>query len=210
MTNYPAWNEKQWENEIRKHESSLAEFFRDLVYCLDLPIGEMPSVLQNSTADAPLDPVTSRSKEALQQWVNDHESDDDIDSSLEYEPRRPVCFACVDALDQLAAEWNAFISGITDHRIFVDALGINCAFAKLLARSADFTEPDRDVPIALLITLGKRSLTDLENLVSLINIFEKNSGIDQHNCHYFCKRLALVRDQLIDKLSELQPGSINC
>ena len=66
MTNYPAWNEKQWENEIRKHESSLAEFFRDLVYCLDLPIGEMPSVLQNSTADAPLDPVTSRSKEALQ------------------------------------------------------------------------------------------------------------------------------------------------
>lgn len=205
MTDYPHWNEKQWENEIRRHESSLAEFFRDLVYCLDLPVGESPAGLQ-STPDMPLDPVTSRDNEAFQQWVNDHESEDDVDSSAEYEPRRPVCFACVDALDQLAAEWNSVITRLNDHQTFVKALAINCAFAKLLARSADFSEPDRDVPETLLITLGKRALADLKELVSMLDSFENAPGIKLEDCRYFRNRLALVREQLADRLRALQQG----
>lgn len=203
MPDYPLWNEKQWENEIRRHESSLAEFFRDLVYCLDLPVGDSPAGLQEA-AGMPLDPVTSRSNEALQQWKNDHENEDDSDDAVEYEPRRPVSFACVDALDQLAVEWNTLTMDFDDRQTFAAALGINGAFAKLLARTADFTEPDRDAPAALLITLGRRAMEDLEDLVSRLDDFANSSGIPREKCRYFRSRLALVREQLADHLRELR------
>ena len=35
------WNEFQWEQELRRHESRIARFFQDLVFCIDLPAEEV-------------------------------------------------------------------------------------------------------------------------------------------------------------------------
>lgn len=198
------WDEFQWENEIRRHENSVADFFQDLVYCLDLPIGDLPSGAPGS-AGAPSDPVTAGKNDAMRQWMREH---DEFDDDGDYDPRRPICFSCVDALDQLAVEWNRVCIANCSPESLPVALGIACAFAKLLARAADFTEPDRSCGKPLQITLGKRALADLADLVQRLDAFQQAAAPDEEEIFsYFRLRLGLVRDQLIGKLEELRSAS---
>lgn len=207
MRHFSQWDEYQWENEIRRHESDVACFFQDLVYCLDLPVGDVlqyPSA--QPPAEMPSDPVNINRMNALRQWMSEHEEDDGengADQSTDCEPRHPVCFSCVDAIDAMAVQWNQFAVGIESKDIYTFALGINCAFAKLLARTADFTEPNSDCTIALLVTLGKRAINDLEELVDRLK--ECSALLPENQIFsYFIERLALVRDQLIEKLNLLR------
>lgn len=204
MTDFPQWNEIQWKNEIRQHEESVASFFQDLVYCLDLPLddlaGESPG-----TSGNPSETVTAGANAALKQWIRDHEEEDNEDAAeTDYEPRHPVCFSCVDSIDQLAVTWNNFSASLGDKDAVQSALAISCAFAKLLARSADFTEPAKQCTPQLLTTLGKLAVHDLEELAARLDEFA--SELPEHTglSAYFLRRLALVREQLIEKLNELK------
>ncbi len=213
MKHFSHWDEFQWENEIRRHENNVACFFQDLVYCLDLPVGDVQfDPLSDPQNGLQNDPVSTGQINALKQWMSDHDEFDDDENEDEAgqlsdaEPRRPVCFSSVDALDALAVQWNQFAAGITEEDIFTFVLGINCAFAKLLARTADFTEPGEDCTVPLLITLGKRAVNDLEDLVDRLkeckNIFPEYDIFD-----YLINRLALIRDQLVDRLNILRKES---
>lgn len=204
MKHYSHWDEFQWENEIRRHENNVADFFHDLVYCLDLPIGEMPAELPE-TAETPSDPVTASRNAALRQWMSDHEAEENDEQEQDYEPRHPVCFSCVDALDDLSAKWNQFCVQNYHNENFLPALGISCAFAKLLARTADFTEPGKFNTPALLTSLGKRAIADLEDLVAGLTNFQSEFFPESYaGVSYFISRLALIRDQLVEKLAEVR------
>lgn len=202
MNHCQIWDEYQWEDEIRKHEHNIARFFLDLVYCLDLPIGGVSAELNGTTSGMPSDPVTARSA-ALRQWISDHEEDDGDgeESTPDYAPRHPVCFSCVDSLDHLASQWNQFAIAAFPPEMLPDVLGISCSFAKLLARTADFTEPAGQTARNLLITLGKRALNDLEDLADRLYCCKEATGKDQE-IDYFLLRIALLRDQLAAKLAE--------
>ena len=197
------WDEFQWENEIRRHESSVADFFQDLVYCLDLPIGDPPPGAAG-TAGTPSDPVAAGKSEAFRQWMRDHDEEEDEENPPDCEPRRPVCFSCVDSLDQLAVMWNQFCVSRCGSELLPAALGISCAFARLLARTADFTEPGKYCDTGLLITLGKRALSDLSDLLFRLDTLREITASDAEEFHFFRLRLALVRDQLTGKLAELR------
>lgn len=202
MKRFSHWDEFQWENEIRQHEELVADYFQDLVYCLDLPAGTMPVAVSGSVA--PSDPVTAKQTDALKKWMTDHEENDADDTQTEYEPRHPVCFSCVDSLDQLAVIWNQFAVTHYSGEHFAFVLGITCGFAKLLARVADFTEPSKESSYPLLLSLGKRSLCDLEDLVSRLNEYSQNIPENSKEIDFFCLRLALLRDQLINKICEIR------
>ena len=201
MNELPHRSEHQWEKEIRQHEDEVALFFQGLVYSLDLPIDDLPDTFPNA-ADASA-PVTAVKNDALQQWMLEHEEDDGDESENDYEPRHPLCFSCVDSLDQLAVEWNIFSASLPQGEFFRTALGISCAFAKLLARSADFTEPAKYCTVQLLCTLGKLAFSDLDDLLCRLDDFEKSMPlqyIDPFN--YFRRRLAVAKEQLAAKLKE--------
>ncbi len=208
MQEYQHWDEYQWEDEIRRHEELVASFFQDLVYCLDLPAGELPGIW-NGEAEMPSDPVSARTSDALRRWISDHEEEEEEDgeNSQYMDLRRPVCFSSVDALDQLAANWNSFAIINGNRKNLTAALGINCAFAKLLARTADFTEPEKNTPVALQITLGKRAIFDLEELVDRLKEYRQLISFPE-KVDYFTARLAIIRDQLIAKLSVLRRESL--
>lgn len=204
MIELPHWSENQWKNEIRQHEAEVALFFQDLVYCLDLPMDDIPAAFPN-TADTPSDPVTAVKNDALRQWMLDHEEDGEEETETDYEPRHPLYFSCVDSLDQLAAEWNIVSAGFSRGELSGMALGISCAFAKLLARSADFTEPAKYCTAQLLSTLGKLALNDLDDLLSRLDDFGlARNGQTEIPLNYFRRRLALVKEQLTGKLDELK------
>ena len=140
MSDYSNWDEFQWETEIRRHEHDVADFFQGLVYCLDLPLDNMPGTWNNSAVlSAPV--VAGDNPDPGVQWPDECYEDNGCEPEREYEQRRPSFFSCVDALDQLASEWNQFIVRFENRARQTHALGISCAFAKLLARTADFTEP---------------------------------------------------------------------
>ena len=201
MNELPHRSEHQWEKEIRQHEDEVALFFRGLVYSLDLPMDDLPDTFP-CAADASA-PVTAVKNDALQQWILEHEEDDAEESENDYEPRHPLCFSCVDSLDQLAVEWNIFSASLPQGELSRSALGISCAFAKLLARSADFTEPAKYCTIQLLCTLGKLAASDLDDLLCRLDDLEKSMDL-RHTDHfnYFRRRLAVAKEQLAAKLKE--------
>lgn len=203
MNDLPQWSEQQWKNEIHKQEKQLALFFQDLVYCLDLPISELPAELPGSV-ETPSDPVTAGKTAALQQWMREHEEEcDENELEEDYEPRHPVCFSCVDSLDQLATAWNIFSSDFKDGELSRYALGASCAFAKLLARSADFMEPSKYSTPQLLLSLGNLALNDLEDVIYRLESCQNQLDSHAESFNYFYQRLAVVKEQITARINEM-------
>lgn len=197
------WDEYQWEREIRRHESRVAGFFRGLVYCIDLPAEEASADFQIG-AEAPSDPVSARTNinPALQEWLQNHDSDEDDENTPS--ERHPVCFAPVDAIDKMCVQWNVIFATRVRPELSPLAMGIICAFAKLLARVADFTESGREFSPALLTTLGKRSLTDLKELSLMLECIAAEEPSLAQDISGIHSRLLIVREQLLNRLRELR------
>lgn len=193
------WNEFQWEQELRRHESRIARFFQDLVFCIDLPAEEAYGDFQLGGDPVPAAPGSTNP--ALQEWLRDHDEEDGEDAQPE---RRPTCFAPVDAIDQLGVTWNIITATKLDRDLLPCGMGINCAFAKLLARVADFTEPPKDSTTALRRTLGKRSLTDLKELSLMLESIAAEQTSLMPEISGIQSRLLIVREQLVDSLRELR------
>ncbi|MCI5778347.1 MAG: hypothetical protein MR051_00765 [Lentisphaeria bacterium] len=196
------WDEFQWEQEIRRHESRVAKFFQGLVYCIDLPAEE---ACANFQPGAPSDPVSARSgggNPALQEWLRTH--DDEEEDETAPPERRPVCLAPVDAVDQLCVKWNILAASQLRSDLTAHGMGVSCAMAKLLARVADFTEPGKDTAPALLLTLGKRSLADLKELSAMLELLSVRQKSLLPEVAAIQSRLLIVREQLTDRLKALR------
>ena len=198
MTHRNDWDEFQWERELRQYESRIARFYHGLVYCLDLPAEEADFPIGTAT---PSDPVPASCNPALLEWLKEHDQDDEENPPPE---RHPSCFAPVDAIDRMCVEWNVIFASELPLKFLSFGMGINCAFAKLLARCADFTEPEKDCAPALLITLGKRSLLDLAELTFMLDEIGKVLPALQQHTSRMKVNLLIVREQFLARLNEIR------
>ena len=193
-THYRNWDEFRWEQEIRRDERRINCYFRTLPGCLDLP-GEEEMVNNTIAAQADLMP---ESQGALAPWsylVQEFgEEEREIPAA---EGRRPGEYI-IDSLDKLATQWN--LRCAIKPEIRFAALTLSCAYAKLLARCADFF----DVPSenkALKRCLGKRTLRDLLEVNHFLGMLAQSAPQEKEFVEFQQKRLIALREQLADHLA---------
>ena len=192
------WDEFRWEEEIRKDERRISGYFHELGACLDLPDEEQLIYDQLAGRN---DLVIAETPDSVRNIFSDEDDDADTDS---HSPRRSIESATVDELDMLAAEWNILTCTETFRKDQPLILGCSCAFAKLLARCADFLEPDADCTPFLLISTGKRTLRDLNETVQFLSRAAQSHPELQEDVERFISRLGEIRERLISRLISLR------
>ena len=195
------WDEFRWEEEIRRDERRISGYFRELAGCLDLP--EEEELIYGQLSSQPdLVPLP----DAGESWRECFGSNDDEDEEFpeHLANNRTVESSTVEELDMLCAEWNIFIAVKLPEVFYFRALGCSCAFAKLLARAADFLEPDQDASKALQLSLGKRALRDLNETVDLLSGMAECHEFFREKSAMLISRLGEIRERLISKLDSLR------
>ena len=196
------WDEFRWEEEIRRDERRISGYFRELAGCIDLP-DEEELIYDQLAGQSDLVP-TQECSENLRNFFFGEEEDEDEISERGQMPRRTVENATVDELDMLCSEWNILTVSRLPHSARHDALVVSCAFAKLLARLSDFMEPDNNSAGALLISLGKRSLRDLNETVTVLNSFGSKYAVMLPETDEFISRLGEIRERVISRIQALR------
>ena len=192
------WDEFRWEEEIRQDERRISGYFRELAACLDLPDEEELIYGQLASRN---DLVVAETSDPIRN-INSYDDEDMEEENRS--PRRSVESATVDELDMLCAEWNILTAVPLSFRQQTAALGCSCAFSKLLARCADFLEPGEHCTTALLISMGKRTLRDLNETVQFLDkMSEIIPELDQE-IGRFISRLGEIRERLISRLDSLR------
>lgn len=196
-----SWNEFQWEEEIRRDERRINCYFRELPACLDLP-GEEEMIFSTLLSSPDLVP-TGGSPDSLRFCQHPDEEGEEEDSS-DVPPRRRHGAEIVEEIDRLATEWNVCCASLLRSDLDLYGLGIVCAYGKLLARTADFVDTEQESARGLKISLGKRALMDLNELVGAL----KHLGTLQHSLMpdlaLAVELLGHVRERLIDFVEQLR------
>ena len=192
-TNHRNWDEFRWEQEIRRDERRINCFFRLLPSCLDLP-GEEEMISNSIASHTDLLPDPSIAQGSLPPWSYLAVSDNSDAAPFPSEGRRPGEYI-IESLDKLASQWNIHCA-ITP-QIHYAALTVNCAYAKLLARCADFFDtPEEDA--ALRKCLGKRTLNDLQELHKILDLLAHTAPAEAVFAGFQQKRLLGLREALTD------------
>ena len=194
------WNEFQWEREIRRDERRISCYFRELPGCLDLP-GEEEMIFSNLLSHPDLVP-TGGNPDSLRFWQRP--GDDEEEEEEPYDPQRRPGTEIIDEIDRLATEWNVCCASLLRSNLDLHGLGIVCAFGKLLARAADFIDTDAETARGLKISLGKRALADLNELVGGIRrLCELQRSLIPHAA-LTIELLGHVRERLVDLVEQLR------
>ena len=194
------WDEFRWEEEIRQDERRISGYFRELASCLDLP-DEDELIFEQLAGRSDL--VVADTPETIRNMYSGEDEDEEQEEE-ERIPRRTVETATVDELDMLCAEWNILTAAPFTPAQQSAALGCSCAFAKLLARCADFLEPGEDCSNALIISMGKRTLRDLNETVQFIRRACEIIPERKEQLEVFVSRLGEIRERLISRLEYLR------
>jgi len=196
---HSSWDEFQWEEEIRRDERRISRYYRELASCLDLP-GEDELIMGQLAGETDLVPKGC-SADALRGRI--FRDEDDEDEGEEYDaPRRTS--EIVLQTDQLASRWNVQLIRDLDPRGFLAGLGISCAYAKLLARIIDFTDADEVQEKGLKISLLKRSLADLNELLGMFGRLEHFQPALRALAQEHRSGLARIRERLLDRMVRLR------
>jgi len=193
-------SEFDWEREIRRDERRISKYYRELMYCLDLP-GEEEIINEQLTGHC-ADPVPAgKYGDALNNRRFFDRDDDDEEDPTPPRPYSPL----VTLVDRLAAEWCAASASMLDDRLFISGgISIACAYAKLLGRIADFADADPVREKTLRISLLKRAVADINDLAGA---FQEIGGW-QNSVRDIAARqieeLSLLRERLTDLLAEKQ------
>ena len=194
-----AWDESRWEEEIRRDELRINCYFQTLPQCLDLP-GEEDMLAETISARPELKSGVPGMNAMSSAWsylsgdfLRGPEPDDDDESGdPAFPPRRPG-ENVVETIDALASAWNSRCA--LDMNPFCGPLGAGCAYARLLARTADFLDVPDNNP-ALKRCLGKRALADLDETVGAFEVLQEADPERKLVFEFHLRRLAGVREQL--------------
>ena len=189
-------SEFDWEREIRRDERRISKYYRELMYCLNLP-GEEEIINEQLTGHC-TDPVPAgKYGDAL----NNRRFFDRDDDDEEDQPPRPYS-PLVTLVDRLAAEWCAASASMLDDRLFISGgISIACAYAKLLGRIADFADADPVREKTLRISLLKRAVADINDLAGAFQeIGGWQSSVREIAAHQI-DELSLLRERLTDMLA---------
>ena len=198
MRNYRRKNrdEFDWEQEIRRDEMRISRYYRELAYCLDLP-GE-DEIIYEQLSGRCSDPVpTAAGEDPLRQHFFDR---DDEDGDEENQPHHQSVL--VGRIDRLAASWCVLSASVLDRRFFVPGgLAVACAYAKLLARVSDFADADPVTERALCLSLAKRALADVNELLGAM--YELSSWQKQLKAElgHHISGLFFIREELAAAIS---------
>jgi len=196
------WNEFQWEKEIRRDERRISCYFRELPLCLDLP-GEEEMIFNTLLSSPDLVP-SGGDPDSLRYWRHpDDYDDDDYDDGEDSTRRRPGA-EIIEEIDRLATEWNVTYASLLRSTLKMEGLGIVCAFGKLLARTEDFVETDQDTARGLKISLGKRALADLNDLVGGLKQLRGLQHSLTRQISMNVELLGHVRERLVDLMEQLR------
>lgn len=198
-THHRNWDEFRWEQEIQRDERRINCYFRTLPSCLDLP-GEEEMV--NSTIAAQSDLLPGgETGENIPPWSYLQLRDDDESSrgdAANMDGRRSGEYM-INTIDALASQWNLHCA--LKQEIQYAVLSISCAYAKLLARCADFFDvPDNEKPLKR--CLGKRAQTDLVELNAFLELLTETAPEEAEFTAFQQKRLQGIREQLSRVLEE--------
>ncbi len=192
-------SEFDWEREIRRDERRISHYYRELMYCLDLP-GEEEMIYEQLSGRCS-DPVPAGGVADVLRNRRFFEHDDDNDEDV-VPPRQ--CSEIVNQVDYLSSEWCiACAAQLNDRLLAPGGLGIACAYAKLLARIADFSDADPVSERSLRISLAKRALSDLNDLAGALREISRWQRSIHRISQWHIEQLAQLREQLTDALSAL-------
>ena len=189
-------SEFDWEREIRRDERRISKYYRELMYCLDLP-GEEEIINEQLTGHC-TDPVPAgKFGDAL----NNRRFFDRDDDDEEDPPPRPYS-PLVTLVDRLAAEWCAASASMLDDRLFISGgIAIACAYAKLLGRIADFADADPVNEKNLRISLLKRAISDINDLAGAFQDIGSWQSSIRETAARQIDELSLLRERLTDLLA---------
>jgi len=190
-------SEFDWEREIRRDERRISDYYRELMYCLDLPGEE--EMINEQLSDHCADPVpVGNWGDVLKNrrfFDRDDEDEDDPPPPRQYSP-------LVTQVDRLAAEWCAAGAAVLEERLFVSGgLAIACAYGKLLGRISDFADADPVREKTLKISLAKRALADINDLAGAFREIASWQDSLRDVVAHQLDELSLLREQLTDRLT---------
>jgi len=195
------WNEFQWEKEIRRDERRISCYFRELPACLDLP-GEEEMIFNTLLSSPDLVP-SGGNPDSLRYWHRSEDEEEEDYEDPEDNRRRPGA-EIVEEIDRLATEWNVCCAASLRSTLDLHGLGIVCAFGKLLARAADFVDTDQENARGLKISLGKRALADLNELVGGLERLRELQRSLKAEIALTVELLGHIRERLIDLVEQLR------
>ena len=195
------WNEFQWEKEIRRDERRISCYFRELPACLDLP-GEEEMIFNTLLSSPDLVP-SGGNPDSLRYGHRAYDEEEEDYEDAEDNRRRPGT-EIVDEIDRLATEWNVCCAASLRSTLDLHGLGIVCAFGKLLARAADFVDTDQETARGLKISLGKRALADLNELVGGLERLRELQHSLKAEIALTVELLGHIRERLIDLVEQLR------
>jgi hypothetical protein len=192
-------SEFDWEREIRRDERRISSYYRELMYCLDLP-GEEEIINEQLSGHHGTPVPAGKPNDVLnnsRRFFFDRDDEDD-----EEQPPRPYS-PLVTLVDRLAAEWCAVSASMLDDRLFTaGGLAIACAYAKLLGRIADFADADPVREKTLRISLLKRAVADINDLAGAFREVGNWQPSIRETAARQIDELSLLRERLTDMLAE--------
>ena len=198
------WDEFRWERELRRDERRINLYFAELASCIDLPGEEdiIAGLISENTE--PVASAAGRGQDVLRSWSYLAPRDEEQDYDDDPVPARRPEQALINQLDSLAARWNMVWTGILSPEYTPAGLSIACAYGRLLARLADFADADEVCDRGLKITLGKRTLADINELAEALKYAAgyhkdlRGPVIDQ------LETLARIRDRVVTLLGRMK------
>lgn len=206
------WNEFQWEAEIRKDELRISRYFKALAGCLDLP-GEEDLIYKRLMAQPELVPTGVDASAAVMRDIFEGAQAGDEEEEGEWEGsggdwrRKPGAEACR-RIEYLAGEWNVLAAALETPERMVRALGVSCLFGKLLSRVYSLTDGDGDAPPSLRVSLLKRVLADINDLLGALGQWNADRHVSRERLDWLSDQLQHFREAAIDSLNHYRgdPG----
>jgi hypothetical protein len=193
------WNEFRWEKEIRQDEKRIRHYFRILPSCLDLP-DEEDSIISKLMSQPDLVPSNADISNAENYLEIFFEGDEEHFDLSEIKDRHDSEIYL--ELHKLAVKWNIIL--IHDLRRSLRRQGIvtTCLFGRVIARSIDVIELEEAQMPEFKISLLKRILRGINDLLGQVNLFSHRQHNLKHQLEIFSHNLHNIREKVIKIIDE--------
>lgn len=205
------WSEFDWERELRKDDERVSSYFRELPDCIDLP-GEDEMILRRiQRKKAPASRDAEWPFHALDGAENGADGEEDYDDGspeAEEERRRwdeewqkrdgaATYIHCGKIARELASLFAAAPEGTKAASALLKAL---CLTGKIMARTTDLIELEKDELPALRIALCKRLTADANQLLGILPETGGDTPEAQESVEIATGLVHEIREQLLDIL----------
>ena len=193
------WNEFRWEKEIRQDEKRIRQYFRILPSCLDLP-DEEDNIINKLMAQPDLVPSNvnlNNQETSLDIFFEGDEEHLDI-SDLKERRDSDVYIS----LHKLSLEWNIIQVHDLRQSLRKSGLAAACTLGRLLARSIDIIELEDTQMKQLKISLLKRILSGINDLLGQVNSISRQQSTLKARLDIFNQQVHDIREKIINILDE--------